>query len=189
MADITRLLARWSDGDRDALQELIPVVYAELHRLADHYLRLERGNHTLQPTALVHEAYLRLSGLKEMHFNNRAHFFGAAANVMRRVLVDHARRRSAHKRIGDQVPGVPLDAAAQMPVDVNLDLVALDEALTRLASMAPVRAQVVELRYFGGLSVEETAAYMAISTATVKRHWAFARAWLCRALEGTDRAP
>lgn len=184
MGDVTRLLERWGRGDRGALKELMPLVYGELHRLAHRYLRNERTGHTLQPTALVNEAYLRLAGVREMRVENRTHFYGAAANVMRRVLVDYARQKKAVKRGGDDPPILPLDDAVDVAVDMHLDMVALDEALTRLAAISPVRAQVVELRYFGGLSVEETAAYLGISPATVKRHWSFARAWLFRALGG-----
>ncbi len=183
MSDITELLDRWSRGDKDALSALVPLVYDELHKLAEHYLRQEAPGHTLQPTALVHEAYLRLSGLREIRLNNRTHFYGAAAGVMRRVLVDHARKRRAEKRGGGQ-RGVELDAALDTPVDLRLDLVVLDEALNELASFAPAKARVVELRYFGGLSVDETAELMGVSPATVKRHWTFARAWLLRALGG-----
>ena len=181
MSDVTDLLERWSHGDSEALKDLIPLVYDELHKLADHYLRQERAGHTLQPTALVHEAYLRLSGLREMRLQNRAHFYGASAQVMRRVLVDHARRRNAGKRGGGGLPPSP-PPEFDTPVDVRLDLVALDRALDRLMSVAPEKAKVVELRYFGGLSVEETAEYMGASERTVKRHWRFARAWLLRAL-------
>ncbi len=179
--DITRLLERWGDGDSDALAELMPIVYAELRKLADHYMRLERSDHTLQPTALVHEAFLRLAETRSAGFENRVHFYGAAAQAMRRILVDHARSHGAQKR-GDGVAPVDLDLAAEVGVDVRLDLVALDEALDRLAAVAPTQAKVVELRYFGGLSIEETSALLAISPATVKRHWSFARAWLYRAL-------
>jgi RNA polymerase sigma factor (TIGR02999 family) len=191
VADITRLLERWSDGDQDAFKELIPLVYDELKRLAGHYLRGERTGHTLQPTALVHEAYLRLSGLNEMRLHNRAHFYGAAAQVMRRVLVDHARSRKAEKR-GSGLEPIPLEEAEAPldgPVDLRLDLAALEDALNALAAFAPEKARVVELRYFGGLSVAETAAFLDLAPATVKRHWAFARAWLFRALSGLPPGP
>jgi RNA polymerase sigma factor (TIGR02999 family) len=182
--DVTELLARWHRGDHDAFAELIPLVYDELRRLAEHYMRQEHGDHTLQPTALVHEAYLRLVGHDCTPFNNRVHFYGAAAQAMRRILVDHARRRQAQKR-GDDPAMVSLDSIGA-GVDVRQDLVALDEALTRLAAMAPRPAQVVELRYFGGLSIDETAATLGVAPATVKRHWAFARAWLHRALSSAE---
>jgi RNA polymerase sigma factor (TIGR02999 family) len=184
VADITRLLDRWSQGDESAFKELIPLVYGELRRLAEHYLRGERTGHTLQPTALVHEAYLRLSGLSEMRLNNRTHFYGAAAQAMRRILVDHARRRQADKR-GAGLDVVPLDEASlEGPIDLRQDLVALEDALNALTALAPRQARVVELRYFGGLSVAETAAFLGVAPATVKRDWSFARAWLFRALSG-----
>jgi RNA polymerase sigma factor (TIGR02999 family) len=184
MADITRLLARWADGDGQAFEALMPIVYEELRRLANHYLRQERSGHTLQPTALVHEAYLRLAGIRELRFSSRAHFYGAAARVMRRVLVDYARQRARDKRGGPSLALVPFAEAIDTPIDAGLDLVALDEALVALERLAPDRARVVELRYFGGLSVDDTAEYLGIAPATVKRHWAFARAWLFRRLSG-----
>ena len=186
--DITRLLARWSDGDEEAFRALVPLVYDELKRLAEHYLRDERRDHTLQPTALVHEAYMRLAGAREPALKNRTHFYGAAAQVMRRVLVDHARHRRALKR---QVPGAdPLwvGTALGQGEDTRVDLVALDEALSKLAAFAPDRATIVELRYFGGLSIDETAEYLGIGSATVKRRWDYARAWLYRALGGDKPA-
>jgi RNA polymerase sigma factor (TIGR02999 family) len=184
MGDITRLLSRWADGDAEAFQALMPVVYEELRKLAEHYLRNERPDHTLQPTALVHEAYLRLAGIRDMKLRSRAHFYGAAAQVMRRVLVDHARQRHALKRGGPSPDVVPLDEAIGTAIDVQVDYVALDEALNALEAIASEQTRVVELRYFGGLSVEETADYLGISPATVKRHWAFARAWLFQRLSG-----
>jgi RNA polymerase sigma factor (TIGR02999 family) len=183
MTEITRLLARWADGDGEAFNALMPVVYDELRKLADHYLRHERPDHTLQPTALVHEAYLRLAGIREMELRNRAHFYGAAARIMRRVLVDHARQRGAAKRGGPSAH-VPFDEGMDMPVAPETDFLALDQALSALEAIAPDKARVVELRYFGGLSVDETADYLDIAPATVKRHWAFARAWLYRRLSG-----
>jgi len=181
--DITRLLERWSLGDGESFNVLMPLVYEELKKLADHYLRHERDGHTLQPTALVHEAFLRLRGVREMQLHNRAHFYGAAAQVMRRVLVDHARRRNADKR-GAGASARELTAALESPVDIRLDLLALSDALEALEKIAPEKAKVVELRYFGGLSVEETATFLGIAPATVKRHFAFARTWLYRELEG-----
>src|SRR5262245_59866157 len=177
MGDVTELLDRWSRGDSEAFKDLMPMVYDELHKLAAHYLHHERRDHTLQPTALVHEAYLRLNGLREMRLHNRTHFYGASAEVMRRVLVDHARRRNAAKRGAGQVAEFPV-TLLDTPIDLRLDLVALDRALHHLAGFAPDKAKIVELRDFGGLSVEETAAFLNISPATVKRHWRFARAWL-----------
>lgn len=181
MPDITELLDRWGAGDAAAFDELLPLVYAELRHLAEAYLRRERADHTLQPTALVHEAYLRLTGVRAANFSNRAHFYGAAATAMRRVLVDHARSRRALKR--GQEPPLRLDDAMDVGVDMRLDLVSLDAALEQLARVAPRPAKVVELRFFGGLSVEETATVLSVAPATVKRQWAFARAWLHRALE------
>lgn len=184
MGDITRLLERWAGGDAEAFEALMPVVYEELRRLAEHYLRQERPGHTLQPTALVHEAYLRLSGRRELKLRNRTHFYGAAAQVMRRVLVDHARRRRSLKRGGPARDTVAFDEAIDTPVNASFDLVALDQALHALERIAPERVRVVELRFFGGLSVNESAEYLGIAPATVKRHWAFARAWLFRRLNG-----
>jgi len=183
MDDITHLLDRWDRGDGEAFRALMPLVYAELRKLAHHHLHHERSNHTLQPTALIHEAFIRLSGAREARFESRAHFYGAAAHAMRRVLVDYARRRNSLKRggpDGNAAPFTPIEAPQDARLDV--DLVALDEALDKLAAFAPDKASVVELRYFGGLSVEETATYLRVSPATVKRHWTFARAWLLRAL-------
>jgi RNA polymerase sigma factor (TIGR02999 family) len=162
----------------------MPLVYAELRRLASACLSNERAEHTLQPTALVHETYLRLAGLKKADIVNRAHFLGTAAAVMRRVLVDHARRKRADKRGGGEV-AIPLDELVAQPIATHSDVVALDDVLTKLETAAPVPARVVELRYFGGLTVEETAEYLAISPATVKRHWVYARLWLARALSPT----
>ncbi len=181
MSEITGLLHQWAEGDRKAFEALLPIVYDELRRLARLHMRRERAGHTFQPTDLVHEAYMRLSGVREMEFVNRAHFFGAAAQVMRRVLVDHARRQKAQKR------GVVMETITDLDglggaVDGALDLVALDDALETLTRISPDKAKVVELRYFGGLSVEETGEFLDISPATVKRHWAFARAWLFREL-------
>ena len=180
MADVTELLGRWNRGDLRAFDELVPLVYGELRRLAGHYMRRERPDHTLQPTALVNEAWLRLAGIRGGDFNHRVHFFGAAARAMRRVLVDHSRQRRALKR--SHLPAPDLTEAPEQGVDLRLDLVELDDALERLAVVAPGPARVVELRYFGGCSIEETAAFLGVSTATVKRHWTFARAWLHRAL-------
>ena len=182
MSDVTALLNRWNAGDPEALKELIGVVHGELRRLAGSLLRHERPEHTLQPTDLVHEAYLRLSGLRDMPLSGRRHFYGAAAEAMRRILVDHARQRAAEKRGGPDVRKVPLEAAFNLPIDLQVDFVRVDEAITALAAVAPDKAHVVELRYFGGLSIQDTADVMDISPATVKRHWTFARAWLYRRL-------
>jgi RNA polymerase sigma factor (TIGR02999 family) len=182
MGDVTRLLERWNEGDSDALKELLGVVHDELRRLAGSLLRHERADHTLQATELVHEAYLRLAGLRAMPFEGRRHFYGAAAQSMRRILVDHARHRSAGKRGGPESQRVPLEAVLNLPVDLRLDFVRLDDALVALAEVAPDKARVVELRYFAGLSIQETADMLEIAPATVKRHWTFARAWLFNAL-------
>ncbi len=175
--DITALLKGWSGGDREALERLMPVVYAELRRLAAAHLRSERPDHTLQPTALVHEAYLRLQGQRSVEWANRGHFFGIAARIMRRILVDHARRRRALKR---DAAALHLAAAEPEAPDQAPELIALDTALTSLEKLDPQQARVVELRFFGGMTVEETAEATGISTATVKREWRTARAWLRR---------
>jgi RNA polymerase sigma factor (TIGR02999 family) len=188
MEDVTRLLERWGAGDRAALGALIDQVYGELRHLAGAVLREERPDHTLQPTALVHEAYLRLTGIREMRFDNRRHFYGAAAKAMRRILVEHARRRHAIKRGGAEVQRVELTESIEAPIDLSIDFERLNEALEGLAAFAPEKAQVVELRYFVGLSIEETADVLELSPATVKRHWAFARTWLFRALDDTPPA-
>jgi len=183
--DITRWLLAWSAGDDDALAKLAPLVEAELQRLARHYLRGERPGHTLQPTALVNEAYLRLLDWRKLSWQNRAHFMGIAANMMRRILVDHARRHQFLKRGGDVVK-VSLDARQIGSSERDPDLVALDEALTRLAELDRRKSQVVELRFFGGLSVEEAAEFLKISPRTVKREWSLAQAWLHCELTGGD---
>ena len=187
MGDVTKLLDQWSRGDAEAFKTLMPLVYGELHQLAGHYLHQERPGHTLQPTALVNEAYLRLSGQHEMRLHNRTHFYGACAQIMRRVLVDHARRHNAAKRGGPEKAEWQ-EATLEPSIEMRMDLVALDEALDKLASFAPDKARVVELRYFGGLSVDETAEFMSVSSATVKRNWRFARAWLLHALGGESDA-
>jgi RNA polymerase sigma factor (TIGR02999 family) len=184
MGDVTTLLDRWNQGDGDALKELLGVVHAELRRVAGGLLRHERPDHTFQPTDLVHEAYLRLSGLHGMPFSGRGHFFAAAAEAMRRILVDHARRRNAEKRGGPDRLQVPLEQILNLPIDLRVDFERLDDALTDLATLAPDKARVVELRYFAGLSIQETAEVLQIAPATVKRHWTFARVWLFRALGG-----
>jgi RNA polymerase sigma-70 factor (ECF subfamily) len=182
MGDVTTLLDRWNEGDGEALKELLALVHRELRGLAQGLLRHERADHTLQATDLVHEAYLRLTGLRDMQINGRRHFYGAAAQAMRRILVDHARHRDAQKRGGPDAIKVPLEHAFDVPIDVRLDFVRIDEALEELARMAPDKARVVELRFFAGLSIDQTAEIMEIAPVTVNRHWAFARAWLYRAL-------
>ena len=175
--DITGLLKDWSGGDREALERLMPVVYGELRRLAASYLRSERPDHTLQPTALVHEAYMRLSDQRSVEWANRSHFFHIAARIMRRILVDHARRRRAAKRDAASFRVTLADAEA---ADRAPELIALDTALSGLEKLDPQQARIVELRFFGGLTVEETAEATGVSTATVKREWRTARAWLQR---------
>ena len=175
-SEVTRLLAAYYDGDQQALDRLLPLVYAELRRLAGSYLRRERPDHTLQATALVHEAYLRLVG-QEVPWQSRAHFFGVAAQMMRRILVDHARRHMASKRPSSERK-LSLDEAEDFSDERAVDLIALDEALGELAKIDPQKSRIVELRYFGGLSVEETAGVMGVSVATLMRHWAMAKMWL-----------
>ncbi len=176
-ADVTRLLQEWSDGQDQALARLVPRIHRELRKLAASYMKRERGDHTLQPTALVNEAFMKLVDQRAVRWQNRAHFFGIAAQAMRRILVDHARAHVAGKR-GDGVRQVPLDEAVMIGGAVNIDLLALDEALTRLAALDPQQSRVVELRFFGGLTMEETAEVMHISPATVGREWRMAKAWL-----------
>jgi RNA polymerase sigma factor (TIGR02999 family) len=184
---ITQLLHRWGAGDDRALDELLPIVYQELQRIAARQLRRESPGHTLQTTGLVHEAYLRLVDQRDARWQNRAQFFGIAAQAMRRVLIDYARGKKAAKRGGDAVRITLTDASAPAE-QPDADLLALDEALTRLAALDPQQAKVVELRYFTGLGIEETAQVLDISPATVKREWAMARAWLRREL-APDRTP
>ena len=174
--EVTRLLQAVGSGDREALDQLLPVVYDELRRLADRYLRSERSDHTLQPTALVHEAYLRLVD-QNISWQNRSHFFGVAAQMMRRVLVDHARGLHAAKR-GSGGAKVSLEDVFDLSDERASDLVALDDSLTALAEFDPLKSKIVELRFFGGLSIEETANVLDIGTATVIRQWRMAKAWL-----------
>jgi RNA polymerase sigma factor (TIGR02999 family) len=177
--NVTRLLLQWGHGDRQALDALTPLVYDELRRLAARYLRREREGHTLQSTALVHEAYLRLIDQRDVHWQNRNQFFALASELIRRILVDHARARMAAKRGGAQVQ-LELDEAIAAPEEKDLDLVALDDALQALASADPQQSRIVELRYFAGLTIEQTAEILNISPATVKRDWTVAKAWLKR---------
>jgi RNA polymerase sigma factor (TIGR02999 family) len=179
--NVTRLLVAWSSGDAEALEALTPVIHHELHRLAARQMAGERPGHLLQPTALVNEAYLRLVDWKDVQWQNRAHFFGTAAQVMRRVLVDVARSRGRAKRGRGQVH-VSLSEAEGQPAMDRADLLALDDALKTLEDVDPRKSRVVELRYFGGLSLEEAALVMGVSVATVRRDWSFARAWLFREL-------
>ncbi len=180
--DISRLLRQWSEGNRAAFEELLPLVYEELHRQAARYLRRERAGHTLQTTALIHEAYLRLIDQRDMQWESRTHFFAIAAQMMRRVLVDYARAKHREKRGGDDVR-LPLEDVMLVAADEKgIDLMALDEALTRLGAVDEQQSRVVELRYFGGLSLEKTAEVLHISRATAARDWDVAKAWLRREL-------
>lgn len=177
--EVTQLLCSWSGGNHAALESLMEVVYAELRRLAHSYIRRERPGQTLQSTALVNEAYLRLIDQKNVTWRNRAHFFGIAAHMMRRILVDHARSRQAAKR-GSGISLLALDEAVAGTGPRDLNLVLLDQALESLARIDPQQSRIVELRFFAGLSIEDTAEVLKISPATVKREWAIAKAWLCR---------
>lgn len=181
--EITELLIAWSEGDETALDRLAPLLHSELHRLARHYMSRERPGHLLQTTALVNEAYLRLIDWKNVRWQNRAHFFGVAAQMMRRILVDFARERQYLKHGGGALR-VSLDEAASFVADRNTDLVALDEALTALAEVDPRKVRVVEMRFFAGLSVEEVANVLKVSKETVMRDWRLAKVWLLRELEG-----
>ncbi len=178
-SNVTQLLHDWSNGDQEVLDKLIPIVYAELRRQAARYLRRERPGHTLQTTALIHEAYIRLIDQRNVRWQNRAHFFAIAAQLMRRILVDHARSRQAAKRGGSDIK-LPLEEAIIASEGREVDLVALDEALERLAAIDQQQSRVVELRFFSGLSVEETAEVLEVSPRTVKRDWNVAKAWLRR---------
>ena len=181
--DITAILQDWSNGKREALDELLPLVYDELRRQAARYLRRERADHTLQTTALIHEAYLKLIDQKNVKWQNRAHFFAIAAQAMRRILVDYARTKKREKRGGD-AQKVSLEEATMIAVEEkSVDLLALDEALLRLAKVDEQKVRLVELRYFSGLSVEETALVLGISPKTVEKHWTLTRAWLHRELK------
>jgi RNA polymerase sigma factor (TIGR02999 family) len=185
--DVTALLGDWSCGDRTALNQLLPLVYAELHRAAARQLRKERADHTLQPTALVHEAYIRLVDQRQVDWQNRAHFFGVAANVMRRILVDHARRHRASKR-GQGVRCVSIDEAKDVAASDGLPVLALDQALDRLETVDAELARIVEFRTFGGLTIEEAAHVLSVSPSTAKRDWRTAKAWLNRGL-GSEVRP
>jgi RNA polymerase sigma-70 factor (ECF subfamily) len=182
--EVTQLLVAWSDGDQSARDELMPLVYEELRRLAHRYMDRERRDHTLQTSALVNEAYLRLIDQKDVHWQNRAHFFGIAAQMMRRILVDYARKRGFAKRGGDDRP-VSLEEVMIVSPDRADNVVALDHALNSLAEIDPRKSRIVELRFFGGLSVEETAQVLAVSPGTVSRDWTLAKAWLRREMTPT----
>ncbi len=180
--DVSVLLHAWSEGDQAALPRLTPIVYAELHRLAQRYMKAERADHSLQTTALVNEAYIRLVDYKRMQWQDRAHFFAVSAQLMRRILVEHARRRNL-KRGGD-VPRLSLDEVSVVRRERAPGLVALDDAMNALARLDPRKVQVVEMRFFGGLSVEETAEVLKVSSVTVMRDWSTAKAWLYREMTG-----
>lgn len=184
---VTELLVRWRSGDRDALQSLMPLVYDEMRRLAHRYLRRERPGHTLQSTALVHEAFVRLTGSAPPEWEDRAHFFGIAAHLMRQILVEYARSRNADKR-GGAIVKLAIDAVNEPSIKTDLNIVALDDALNDLAKIDPQQSRVVELRFFSGLSIEDTAQVMGISESTVKRDWNTARVWLYRELDRTASA-
>ena len=185
-AEVTELLQQWSNGQAQALDRLLPQIHDELRKLAASYLRRERPDHTLQPTALVNEAFLKLVDQRKAKWQNRAHFFGIAAQAMRRILVDHARAHSADKR-GGEFRKVALDEAHEIGRSVDVDLLALDEALTRLATIDPQQSRIVELRFFGGLTIEEAAEVMQVSHSTVEREWKIAKAWLKRELTKTEK--
>ena len=183
---ITQLLERWSQGDEEALDQLMPLVYDELHRLAGAYLRRERREHTLQPTALVNEAYLKLVRQRNIQWQNRAQFFGVAAQLMRRILVDHARANDAAKRGGDRV-NVSLKNIGAFGTQPTTDVLALHDVLNRLAEIDPDQSRIVELRFFGGLTIEEAAEVMQVSHSTVEREWKIAKAWLKRELSKSEK--
>ena len=180
--NVTQLLVAWGKGDQHAFDALMPEVRKELHRLAAHYMAEEPPGHELQPTALINEAYLRLVDWKNIQWSDRAHFFGMAANMMRRVLVDYARSRDRLKRGGEAIQ-VSFTEAANLPVPQSTDVLALDKALRELEKIDPRKSQIVEMRFFGGLSQEETAEALNVSVATVRRDWSLARAWLARELK------
>lgn len=179
MSEVTRLLRDWSAGRKEARDELLGLVYEPLRSIAERHLRGERDGHTLQPTALVNELYLRLVDQRGVDWNDRSHFFAVAAQVMRRILVDHARRRKSDKRGGGAIP-LTIDAAVEKAAVENFDVIALDEALDRLNAVYPVQGKLVELRFYGGLTIDEAAGELGISPATVSREWSMARAWLRR---------
>ena len=181
--DVTQLLGQWSGGNPEALDDLMPLVYDELRRMAHRHMAGERGNHTLQPTALVHEAYIKLVDQSRINWQNRAHFLGMGATLMRQILIDHARRHRADKR-GGEFENLPIkESIVIVAGDKPTDLIRLDEALKDLAKFDEFKSRLVELRYFGGLSVEETAEVLEVSEITVKRHWRMAKAWLADAIE------
>ncbi len=179
--EMSQLLRDWSNGDQEALNKVMPIVYQELHRLAHHYMRRERPGHTLQTTALVNEAYMRLADYKKMRWQSRAHFFAVAAQVMRRILVEQARSKNVAKR-GGGAQKISLDETAVISPGRSTEVIAVDDALTELESWDPRKGKIVELRFFGGLSIEETAEVLKVSPTTVQREWRSAKAWLYRAI-------
>ena len=185
--EVTQLLVAWSNGDSVARDALMPLVHDELRRLAHRYMGRERGNHTLQTSALVNEAYLRLIDQKDVHWQNRAHFFGIAAQMMRRILVDYARKRGFAKR-GGNLQCVPLEQVMIVSPERAAEVVALDDALNSLADLDQRKSQIIELRFFGGLSIEETAEVLGVSPGTVMRDWTFAKAWLRREITNQNHA-
>ena len=180
---VTELIIELSNGKRDAVDRLLPLIYDELKRVAANYLRRERSDHTLQPTALVNEAYMKMIDITQVSWQNKAHFIGVAANHMRRILVDHARNHNAQKR-GGEFQILTLNEEIDKSDEESTDLIALDDALNELAKMDPVKAKIVELRYFGGLSTTETAEVLGVSPITIKRHWKLTKAWLYGQLSG-----
>jgi RNA polymerase sigma-70 factor (ECF subfamily) len=174
---VTDLLIKFSNGRRDAVDELLPLIYDELKRIAANYLRRERSDHTLQPTALVNEAYMKMIDITQVSWQNKAHFIGVAANQMRRILVDHARQHNAQKR-GGEFHILTLNEEIDKAAEESADLIALDDALNELAKMDAIKAKIVELRYFGGLSTDETAEVLGVAPITIKRHWKMTKAWL-----------
>lgn len=186
--NVTQLLVDWGDGNQHALEQLLPLIYNELRHLAHNFLYRERSGHTLQTTALVHEAYLKLIDQRDARWQNRAHFFAIAAQAMRRILIDSARKHAADKRGGPQEK-VSLDEAPDISVEPQMEFLALDQALNELAEIDLVQSKIVELRYFGGLTIEETAEVMKSSPATIKREWAMARAWLYQRLSDETLQP
>jgi len=184
--EVSQLLQDWSEGDSTALDKLLPIIYHEMHKLAHHYMKRERLGHTLQTTALVNEAYMRLADYKKMRWQGRAHFFAIAAQVMRRILVEHARERDTAKR-GGGVPKLSLDEVPIAFEGRSGEVLAVNDALNKLESWDPRKGEIVELRFFGGLSIDETAEVMKISPTTVQREWRAAKAWLHRTMTGGDR--
>ncbi len=186
--EVTELLRQWSGGNSAAFEKLLPLVYDELHRMAGGFFRHERGSHTLQPTALVHELYLRMVDQDRSRWEDRKHFFSVAAKMMRRILVDHARKRLAGKR-GSGLARLPIDDALDHPAPESNLMLEIDAALTRFAEIDPERSQIVELRYFGGMDLAEIADLLRVSRTTVKRHWTVARMWLHRELKDMEHGP